>query len=86
MGNLGFGTFSYAKQQGPSEFEQTPAKQLRQRDKRGRPNAREIDCQLTPYAHYGGGTLIPELVFPVTQYKTLFEYQQSKRETIVFRD
>ena len=86
MGNLGFGTFRHAKEQGLSEFEQTPAKRLRQRDKRGRPNAMERDRQLTPYAHCAGGTLIPELVFPVTQYKALFEYQQSKYETIVFRD
>jgi len=59
---------------------------LNSRDKRGRPNVREIDCQLTPYAHCAGGTLISELVFPVTQYKALFENQQSKRKTIVFRD
>ena len=40
---------------------------LRQRDKRGRPETREIDQQLTTSAHCVEGTVIPELVFSATQ-------------------
>ena len=40
---------------------------LRQRDKRGRPEIREIDYQLTTSGHCAEGTVIPELVFPFTK-------------------
>ena len=57
---------------------------LRQRDKRGRLQFREIDQQLTKSAHCEEGTVFPEWSFQ--PHKALFRNHQSERDTIVFRD
>ena len=44
-----------------------PPNRRRQRDKRGRPEIREIDQQQTTNAYCSERTVIPELVFPATQ-------------------
>lgn len=56
-----------AVQQGLFVFEEHLPNRRRQRDKRGRLETRQIDQQLTTFAHCMGGTFIPDLVFLATK-------------------
>ena len=70
-GNLGFRTFCILEGRQCSKASLSLKihlpNGLRQKDKRGRPEIREINQQLTTSAHCAEGTVIPELVFPAKQ-------------------